>query len=248
MTESEWMASIDPDAMVEFLRLTGRQEQRRYRLFSCACVRRIWLLVLPTGREAVYMAERFADGKASEDELVVAAERAGPPPAAGLRGYALTVAWAASWAAAHLWHASPNFTSTSHGWLIAYRTARHARDSVVRKAASDAQKAQSNTGGAMRAARLAEWQAQAAILRDIFGNLFRPRPIVDAAWLAWNDGVVRKLAEAAYNERAFDRMPLLADALEDAGCTNMDILWHCRDAGAVHVRGCWVLDLLAGRE
>jgi hypothetical protein len=80
------------------------------------------------------------------------------------------------------------------------------------------------------------------LLQDIFGNPFRPITI-DPSWLTWNDGTVRKIAQAIYEERAFDRMPILADALEEAGCTNADIRNHCRRSGE-HVRGCWVVDLL----
>jgi len=83
-------------------------------------------------------------------------------------------------------------------------------------------------------------------LRDIFGNPFRP-VTVNPGWLAWNDGTVPRIAQAIYDERAFDRMTILADALEDAGCTDQDILGHCRSGGE-HVRGCWVVDLLLGKE
>src|SRR5260370_13288911 len=91
-----------------------------------------------------------------------------------------------------------------------------------------------------------EGAAQAILLRDIFGNPFRPVAL-DPAWLAWNGGTVRKMAEAIYDDRAFDRLPILADALEEAGCTDRDILDHCRSGGD-HVRGCWVIDLLLGKE
>jgi hypothetical protein len=83
---------------------------------------------------------------------------------------------------------------------------------------------------------------QPEILRCIFGNPFRP-VTADPFWLASNNGTVVKLAQAIYDERTFDRMPILADALEDAGCTNADILVHCRGGGE-HARGCWVVDLL----
>ena len=83
-------------------------------------------------------------------------------------------------------------------------------------------------------------------MRDIFGNPFRP-VTVNPGWLAWNDGTVPRIAQAIYDERAFDRMTILADALEDAGCTDQDILGHCRSGGE-HVRGCWVVDLLLGKE
>src|SRR5262249_25241945 len=66
-------------------------------------------------------------------------------------------------------------------------------------------------------------------------------------WLHWNDGTVARIAQAIYDERAFERLPVLADALEDAGCDNADILSHCRSDGP-HVRGCWVVDLLLGKS
>jgi hypothetical protein len=78
------------------------------------------------------------------------------------------------------------------------------------------------------------------------GNPFRSSAL-DPAILAWNEGTVRRIATGIYEERAFDRLPILHDALLDAGCDNEDILAHCRSAGP-HARGCWVIDLLLGKE
>lgn len=83
----------------------------------------------------------------------------------------------------------------------------------------------------------------AGLVRDIFGSPFRPVTIDPH----WHTGPVTALAKAIYNERAFDRLPILADALEDAGCHDADILAHCRGPGP-HVRGCWVVDLLLGKS
>jgi hypothetical protein len=85
--------------------------------------------------------------------------------------------------------------------------------------------------------------ARAALVRDIYGNPFRPAGF-DPRWRA-ADAV--GLARATYDERAFDRLPLLADALMDAGCDSDEILAHCRSAEP-HVRGCWVVDLVLGKE
>jgi hypothetical protein len=93
-----------------------------------------------------------------------------------------------------------------------------------------------------KAAVEAEYGAQIEILTDIFGNPFRP-VAVDPAWLT---STVVALARGIYEERAFDRMPILADALQDAGCDNEDVLDHCRGPGP-HVRGCWVVDMLLGK-
>lgn len=123
-----------------------------------------------------------------------------------------------------------------------------------RRAAADAAARVSRKKGASQSA----WAAASAsgsvvgkresgVLRDLFGNSFHPLPILDLRWLAWNDGTSHRIAEGIYGERAFDRLPILADALEKAGCTNTDILNHCRQPGE-HVRGCWVIDLILGKE
>ncbi len=83
----------------------------------------------------------------------------------------------------------------------------------------------------------------ARLLRDIFGKPFRP-VTPDPRWFT---STVVDLAKAIYEGRAFDRMPILADALMDAGCDSEEIIEHCRGNGP-HVRGCWVVDLLLGKE
>jgi hypothetical protein len=93
---------------------------------------------------------------------------------------------------------------------------------------------------------LAERSAQACLVRDVFGNPFRPVPVA-STWLAWNEGTIRKLAQVIYEEGRFQNLPILADALEEAGCDNLDVLAHCRAPGP-HVPGCWVVDLLLGKE
>jgi hypothetical protein len=199
----------------------------------------------------VEVAERYADGKAGEDELLdaraaaVAAEGAAQAahvptqwPAVGERraearsAYVLTLAgWNAAGAAVHLADDVPDVVGAfaldgaadvvpedppgSEGWRATYKQVRSR-----------------------------ERKAQKALLGDIFGNPFRPLPsAVEPAWLAWNDGTIPRLAQSIYEERRFAEMPILADALEEAGCTSADILAHCRGPGP-HVLGCWALDLL----
>jgi tetratricopeptide (TPR) repeat protein len=87
----------------------------------------------------------------------------------------------------------------------------------------------------------------ADLVREIFGNPFRRAPGIVSGRLAWNDGTVQQLARTIYEECAFDLMPVLADALQEAGCTDEAILEHCR-GNTCHLRGCWVLDLILGRE
>ena len=92
-------------------------------------------------------------------------------------------------------------------------------------------------------ATIAEHREQTALVHCLFGNPFRPRPVCTA----WLTREVSALADGIYAERAFDRMPLLADAVEALGCTNADLIEHCR-FGREHARGCWVVDLLLGKS
>jgi hypothetical protein len=92
----------------------------------------------------------------------------------------------------------------------------------------------------------AEWARQASLLRDVMGNPFRSVSI-NTCWLTWNDRTIPKIAAGIYADRAFDSLPILADALEDAGCDNADLLAHCRGPGP-HVRGCWAVDLILGKQ
>ena len=91
-----------------------------------------------------------------------------------------------------------------------------------------------------------ECEAQADLLRDVFGACFHPA-VVKPSWLMWNDRTVEHMASAIYEERTFGQLPILADALEEAGCDSAAILNHCRQPD-VHVRGCWVVDLLLGKQ
>jgi hypothetical protein len=94
------------------------------------------------------------------------------------------------------------------------------------------------------AARVEERGRQIALIHDVFGNPFRPVNFDPE----WRSDTALSLASHIYEARDFAQMPLLADALQDAGCDNADILSHCRDANGVHVRGCWVVDLVLGKE
>lgn len=91
-----------------------------------------------------------------------------------------------------------------------------------------------------------ECAAQTLLLRDIFDSPFHHASL-SPALLAWNNSTVVTMAQSIYADRTFDSLPVLADALEEAGCDNQDILSHCRAEGP-HVRGCWVVDLILGKS
>jgi hypothetical protein len=210
MTEAEWLECTDPQKMLEFL--GGKASERKFRLFSVACCRRIWhFLIDERSKEMVEVVEQFVDG--NNDQA------------------AMEKARKAAWAARNTFPsraARAACAASSDSWETAWAAGR----------------AMKIHGGEKN--WYAEREAQAALIRDLFGNLFRPVAL-DPAWLAWNDGLLVSMAKKMYDSRDFTDMPVLADALEEAGCDNADILNHCRQPGE-HVRGCWVVDLLLDKE
>jgi hypothetical protein len=203
---------------------------RKKRLYLVACCRSIWRhLSHETSRRAVQVAESFADGSASAAELLRAHNDAMEIS---------TPLW--RWVFRH-----PH--APAHSMAMVMRTASAA------VAASNAASPQWHFNGGPNAAWAcgqadgpacrAELERQACVLRCLVGNPFRPVTL-NPSWLT---STVSTLAAGIYAERAFDHFPILADALQDAGCGNADILDHCR-GGGVHARGCWVVDLLLGKE
>lgn len=219
-TEVAWLAATDPAVLLRYIR--PRTRGRKKRLFACACCRSIWEAMSDDiCRRAVEVAERLADGEVEDDERANASE------AVAARSMALETN-------NHFEASAENrkyYASQAAVYALSYgNDVWHAPDLAI--AALE--------GEADRAAYKA---AQHDVLRDLFGNPFRPVAI-EPSWLTSD---VRILAEGIYEDRAFDRMPILADALQDAGCDNTDILNHCRQPGE-HVRGCWVVDLLLGKN
>jgi hypothetical protein len=218
MTEEEWRACKEPEKMLRAL--GGKVKARKRRLFAVGCCRLIWPLMGKNTRRAVEVAERFADRQATAKELAACE--------AALKG-------------SHFAVRAARYTCAPTGRLTRFAVIASRKAALAVARAAEPRLDQSLEPGCR-----AERARQAQVLQDLFGPLpFRPIPI-DRAWLAWNDGTVSKLARAVYDERAFDRLPILADALEDAGCADENIWGHCRGEGP-HVRGCWVVDLLLGK-
>ena len=223
MNESDWLACIDPTPMLRFLQERGISE-RKSRLLSCACCRDIWVLLPdPRSRSAIEVAERFADDEATRRELWTAKR-----DAVSATGIAANAAyWAAS--AKPSGPLSNAFDAASDAYARAMvGEARH--DAAV----------------LWDVAQVQSQRIQVALIREVIGNPFRDYPL-DPLWLAWEGGTVVQFARGIYEDRAFDRMPILGDALEEAGCTHEAVLEHCR-SGDEHLRGCWVLDSVLGKE
>jgi hypothetical protein len=247
MTEQEWLACTDPTPMLEFLR--GKASERKLRLFAVVCCRRAPHLLPDRGVERLLdVVERYADGLASEEE-VTAFHCEWLSLDVGRPSQVFFAAMPAGWR---------YVGSILQGTVTTIANLVHEIADVIRERANDREAAlRAPPGEEIRAARLARASAetarsgeratQSSLLRDIFGALLFRSIATDPARLAWNESKVRQVAQAIYDERAFDRMPILADALEEAGCTGADILTHCRLPGE-HLRGCWVVDLLLGKQ
>jgi hypothetical protein len=221
--------------------LAGRATDRQLRLFACACVRHLGNLLSPHEESILRVAEEAAEGRA--DPGAVRRLEAAARPASG-RG--------------PVWFAEVLLLPDAIrlAWLAAQRVRRLRMAAIPHEAIR--LKAPKNLLGlagwrakwdeveeSIAAANRAEAVWPSAALRDIVGNPFRPAPAVDPGVLSWHGGTVPRLAQAISAERAFDRMPVLADALEDAGCADPELLGHLRGPGP-HARGCWAVDLLLG--
>jgi hypothetical protein len=230
MTEEEWLKCADPTPMLEFLR--GKVSNRKLRLFAVACCRHVWQWLLGYSREAVKVAERYADKQATRAELTKARNDVWKDfgPTEGYDSAMACAQYAAAWG---LWEAVTGVVRTASG-------APYTREWLqVRSAKRKTRAMHAAAGRAQEQSRLAERKAQCAILREQFSP-FRPMLIKSA----WRTDTAFALAQQMYDSRDFSAMPILADALQDAGCDNEDVLNHCRETNAAHVRGCWVVDLI----
>jgi hypothetical protein len=241
VTEAEWLACADLIPLLEAL--PDPSQERKLRLFACACARSVWHhLDDERSRKAVEVAERFADGQAATAQAVAAGRAA--LEASRSSAFDTPQALAAGAAAATL-RAFVTGEEVASGHLAARVGARRAAHAA-------------NTGRGVFT-RSGEWgpdewdpaeREMVPLLRDIIGNPFRPATITPA----WRTPQVVALARAAYDQRELPwgqldptRLAVLADALEEVGCTDQAILDHLRGPDP-HVRGCWAVDLLLGKE
>lgn len=234
MTEQDWLSCTDPTRMLGLLsegpRNLARATNRKLRLFCCACCRQLWdtAPIGETGRYAVVTGEKLADGgmAASREEwqaLIAARDKEHWP--------------SPSWTALYMASAAIELdvVAMSREWV-------NRRMDIV------------------------SHHHQAMILRDIFGNPWRPwgnpwrKELISVltanvplgtrlfphACFSWNDRALERMAQEIYDNRSFENMGILHDALIDSGCDDEDILGHCLEP--YHTKGCWVLDLLMGRS
>src|SRR5262245_45083320 len=227
MTESEWLKCDAPGSMVFALHDHNLQRhlRRKHLLFLCECFRRTQK-PHPNGVRATELLERYADREADFQEVVQLKKKLGKPgkPAWPLFDNGIgsdTSPWRDEFWQFH----------------AAWQTASALTHAVTARKPGRPSKAAT----AERERLKAELKL---LVRCVFGNPFRPV----AFPAAWRSDTALSLAKQMYESRDFGAMPILADALQDADCDNKDVLNHCRDANTMHARGCWVVDLVLGKE
>jgi hypothetical protein len=243
LTEDQWRDCGDPRVLLDFLR--GKISNRQLNLFAAACCRRAWTMLAAPSQAAIEATERFVDGYLSEEQHGFAVQAA----------IDMEVGFIA-----HRMDLTEEGTTPKEDSVLTNRLSAAASAVIYGLSSSPligtytpdtpeqdrgimAMVSHITVAITGRASDPAEFALQCGMLRGIVGDPFHP-VAVDPAW---QTTTVMALAQAIYAERTFDRMSILADALEDAGCNSEGILGHCRGPGP-HVRGCCVLDLLmAGR-
>ncbi len=228
MSEEKWLSCRNID---ELLHLLGRTaDARRLRLFACACCDSIDHLYSERWyRDIVQVAFAFADGSVSDDVRQQAYLRIQTEVEIKRRRV-------------------NEYDEDEYEAPITqmFREARRAVYGATKPDAGEAASSAASGAGLAQAVREGVYDPslQLLFLRDMFGNPFRPVTFSSE----WRTDTALTLARQMYESRDFSLMPILADALQDAGCDNDEVLNHCRDANQVHVRGCWVVDCVLGKE
>jgi hypothetical protein len=218
MTEEEWLTPGDLRNHTAFMK--SKKLIRKLRLFSIACCRQLepWIDE-PKLFEALLRAEQFAEKELSDSTIAKWRRKVNQLEQERVKDH--SSAWTPQRAVYH--HVSTACLESQYsGWMDNWRVlVYHGQifgEDFVR-----------------RGPQLAHM-----LLLEIFGNPFHPVSFSPE----WRTDTTVSLARSMYESRDFSAMPILADALQDAGCDNSEILDHCRDAKQVHARGCWVVDLV----
>jgi hypothetical protein len=245
MKEKHWERETNPVPMLERLfplhsENSGMPQGRKSRLYYVACARRVWARLPWACRELVEIAEDLADRRrddrrlrelvaevaedlvntcGSDPEVVAETLEEAEQQLRMVRFPEETIT---------LKHVDPK--SVSDGWdgIAQLIYAAYARDTCWHRWVPAA-------------------LHSADLLREVWGNPFGPHPRL---WFrpAWQTSTAVELARQMYEGRDFSLLPILCDALQDAGCDNPAVVAHCHDSRAAHVRGCWVVDLVLGKK
>jgi hypothetical protein len=246
MTESDWLSTDSPSRMFRHVRT--RLSARKLQLLACGCCRLFDAMLSDEQRRALEVVERHADGLADREEYQVAVEQFGRD---------------------HMGHVLPTPTGgvSVHTGVSPTAALAYALMAVVSTPADDglhrvldwaaATAARSVGPGQPRAATQAANRKMCGVFREIVANPFRERMTPGPGWVAAGGGMppgalrvsetARAIALGVQADQAFDRLPILADALEDDGCNDDELLTHLRHHSH-HLRGCWAVDLVLGKS
>lgn len=232
MTEAEWITCADPERLLDPFRwwfderkLTwvpgpAKVSGRKLRLFSCACSRsRVPSCLDEAELQFLDMVEQQIDSALSSEE------------------------WQQAIDAFVQYHDSHPVTRFGHDRSFRVANRMMLLDQALGGTQCVFHGVNQERGEQPNQAGTTDQSAESELLRDIVHFPFQT-PVIESGWRA---SPVMSLAQRIYDERAFDEMPILADALKAAGCRNEEILGHCRVPG-LHVRGCWAIDLLLEKE
>jgi hypothetical protein len=242
--------------MLESLR--GKASDRKLRLLACACCRAA-LRVIPDAdcRRGIDLAEQIADKSASDQE----AGQFIPSFQSKARE---AEEWAICEARSQIrggWWSRGQGPEKYLGYESGHEALTAAALSLFSQAVGSSLGAAGEWRQSVEAARSAMSQIEypieeylCEVLACLFGNPFKPSPPLPPSVLAWNGGTVRRIAQGIYDDRRLPegtldtgRLAILADALLDAGCDDDELIRHCRSEGP-HVRGCWAVDFILGKE
>jgi hypothetical protein len=237
MTDQEDMKSPSVRDMIDSWLPDTAPSDRKMRLWACAMCRQFWNMIPDTrSRAVILVAEQFADGLADRQQLGEARRAA--------EG---TFTQIDSWGMSTKRQRAAASRAVQAGVLP---IEGHDVARVIPLIASQS----SLTAVKRIASYLVGWPDRKEVDKGLADDVFYCSPVINPAWLLWNDGCVKKLAQAAYEERDLTsgyldncRLGILADALEEAGCSATEILAHLRGPEP-HVRACWVLDSLLAKE
>ncbi|MGF1583392.1 MAG: hypothetical protein ACFCD0_29070 [Gemmataceae bacterium] len=252
MDEDQWRRSCDPVPMTQYLCQhqqihRTKAGQRKLHLLACSWCCRFWEHLPDWAREKIVLLEQFYDGVVSREELAQAL------------------------VSAHAFHSdiSESFYDARDDGDTWQSLRKHELIALIIRSLLEFEQLQvriveicerliqlldtvvlqqqsPRSINERRGVITSEREQMSHLVREIFGNPHSPAKL-DPIWLRWNNETVRKMAEQISTSETFHQMPVLGDALEEAGCSDESILDHCR-AATKHSKGCWVLDLLLGKE
>jgi hypothetical protein len=273
ISEREWLACRNPHHLLRHGPVPVSERKRH--LFNCACCRRVQQqgLADATSRGWLLLCERYAEGGVERAEIdaqrpviwqaCIAAQATYGSAWRQTRGAAESAFEEAvrrtndrarvTQAARRVWDAEVHRLAVLRATAKALRAAwaipdRSGETAWESRHAEKVMRAPRPNGrpGQRTVELLAEiTRCQGDLVHDLLGNPYQPVVPVDPSWLLRNGGCVAMLVQAIHEEGRFGDLPVLGDALEEAGCDNRAILEHCRGSGP-HVRGCWVVDRLRG--